>query len=118
VLGPVGRNLGAGMSGGLAFVYDPEGMLAERVNHQLVEVSAPTPGQLEEVRALVARHLELTDSPMAAAVLGSWPRARRAFRLVAPKAAVIAAVPTADGDEAEAGAAEPTRKASEPATGK
>ena len=113
ILGPVGRNLGAGMSGGRAFVYDPEGTLAERVNHQLVDVSVPQPDELAEVRALVERHLALTGSPMAAAVLGSWARARRAFRLVAPKAAVALPPP---GDESDA--EEASGKASEPATGK
>jgi glutamate synthase domain-containing protein 3 len=113
ILGPVGRNLGAGMSGGRAFVYDPEGTLAERVNHQLVDVSVRQPDELAEVRALVERHLALTGSPMAAAVLGSWARARRAFRLVAPTAAVALPPP---GDESEA--EEASGKASEPATGK
>ncbi len=113
VLGPVGRNLGAGMSGGRAVVYDPEGTLAERVNHHLVEVSHPAQEDLEEIRALVERHLELTDSPMAAAVLGSWTTARGAFRLVAPRA-TAPVTPAEEDTEGEDAAP----KASEPATGK
>jgi glutamate synthase (ferredoxin) len=115
VLGPVGRNLGAGMSGGRAFVYDPEGTLPERLNHQLIEASEPDPVDLEEVRALVERHLELTGSPMAAAVLGSWSTARHAFRRVAPKAVAMAVgAVAADDDDSE----DAPRRASEPATGK
>jgi len=113
VLGPVGRNLGAGMSGGRAFVYDPEGTLDERVNAQLVEATRPSQDELASVRALLERHLELTGSPMADAVLSSWARAGEAFRLVAPRAAAVA--PQASDEEDAEDAA---RRAPEPATGK
>ena len=41
VLGPTGRNFAAGMSGGFAYVYDPHGRLADRLNHEMVELEAP-----------------------------------------------------------------------------
>jgi glutamate synthase (ferredoxin) len=94
ILGPVGRNVGAGMSGGEAYVYDPEALLAERLNPQLVEATAPADPQLASVRRLVERHVELTGSTMGRGVLRRWARSRRAFVRVAPKAVVIA--PTVD----------------------
>jgi glutamate synthase domain-containing protein 2/glutamate synthase domain-containing protein 1/glutamate synthase domain-containing protein 3 len=86
ILGPVGRNVGAGMSGGQAFVYDPEGMLPERINGHLVEASAPTPAQLSEVRSLIQRHVELTGSAMGRSVLRRWQRSKRFFVRVVPRA--------------------------------
>jgi glutamate synthase (ferredoxin) len=90
VLGPVGRNVGAGMSGGRAFFYDPEGMLRERVNGHLVEASTPTSPELDEVRALIELHVELTGSAMGRGLLRRWARTRRAFVRVAPRAAILA----------------------------
>jgi glutamate synthase (ferredoxin) len=112
LLGPVGRNLGAGMSGGRAFVYDPEGTLADRINPQLVEASVPSAEHLAAVRSLLRTHLDLTGSPMARAVLGSWARTSRAIRLVAPRAVAMGPVPA--DEEAE----EVSRKAPQSATGK
>ncbi|MBV9040833.1 MAG: glutamate synthase subunit alpha, partial [Acidimicrobiia bacterium] len=63
VLGEVGYNLGAGMTGGQAFVYDPEANLTARLNTALVEAVRPDAELLEEVRWLIERHHELTQSP-------------------------------------------------------
>jgi glutamate synthase (ferredoxin) len=96
VLGPVGRNVGAGMSGGEAFFYDPEGVVPERINGQLVEVSRPTSAQLAVVRLLVERHAGLTDSAMGRAVLRRWSRTKRAFVRVAPRPVVLPTQPEPD----------------------
>ncbi|MFN2543545.1 MAG: glutamate synthase-related protein [Actinomycetota bacterium] len=88
VLGPVGLNLGAGMTGGQAFVYDPEAALRARVNPELVEPHRPEPEHLGELRSLLERHLELTGSERVKAILGDWDRARSAFWRVAPKSDV------------------------------
>jgi glutamate synthase (NADPH/NADH) large chain len=74
VLGPTGRNIGAGMSGGTAFVLDLE---TSRVNplalaqHDLTLAPLRETEHLEEVRALIAEHLELTGSTVAQELLGS-----------------------------------------------
>jgi glutamate synthase domain-containing protein 3 len=79
VLGPVGRNFGAGMSGGSAFVWDPQA----RLNRFVAETSPSMHrlGEIEEIelRDLIARHAELTGSPVAAAVLDEWARQRERF---------------------------------------
>ncbi len=85
VLGPVGHNLGAGMTGGQAFVFDPdtERVLA-RVNTDLVEALRPEPDDIDEVRWLVERHLELTGSVRAAELLKVWDQAAEMLWHVLP----------------------------------
>jgi glutamate synthase (ferredoxin) len=84
VLGPVGYNLGAGMTGGQAFVWDPDVNLTARLNTALVEAVRPDADLMEEVRWLVERHHELTQSPRAAELLKDWPRTVTHMWLVAP----------------------------------
>jgi glutamate synthase (ferredoxin) len=84
ILGPVGLNLGAGMTGGEAYVYDPAQSLSTSLNGDFVQADVPDAGRLEEVRALLERHVRYTRSPLAAAVLDTWETASRAFTRVAP----------------------------------
>jgi glutamate synthase (ferredoxin) len=88
ILGPTGRNLGAGMSGGEAYVYDPEDALDAKLNHQLVAAYDPAPGQLESLRRVIERHLEATGSAKAGSILRDWATAGRTFKRVAPVAEV------------------------------
>jgi glutamate synthase (ferredoxin) len=85
VLGPVGWNFGAGMTGGQAYVWDPRYQLPGRLNTQLVEAARPDETQLDELRWLVERHHELTGSPRAAAALADWDTTCDQVWLVAPK---------------------------------
>ena len=84
ILGPVGYNLGAGMTGGEAFVWDPDGHLSARLNTALVEAGRPDAELLEELRWTVERHHELTGSPRAVALLEDWSATATAMWLVAP----------------------------------
>jgi glutamate synthase (ferredoxin) len=84
ILGPVGHNLGAGMTGGEAYVYDHDGRLGNRLNPQLVEAVRPHHAQSAELRFLVERHREYTGSPLAAALLADWDATLRYFWWVAP----------------------------------
>jgi glutamate synthase domain-containing protein 3 len=85
IVGHVGMNLGAGMTGGEAFVHDPESRLQALVNHELVALARPDPGDAERLRALLRRHLDATSSPRMAGILEDWDRAAGAFWRVAPK---------------------------------
>jgi glutamate synthase (ferredoxin) len=87
VLGPVGLNFGAGMTGGEAYVLDLEGSLAVGLNEELVVAEAPDRDQLEEVRRLVERHLRYTGSARASAILDAWEGLSRAIVRVTPRAA-------------------------------
>lgn len=74
ILGPVGRNFAAGMTGGVAFVWDPE----MRLNRYVAD-TAPSlrrPGEIEaaELRILIERHRQETNSPVAAGILADWDR--------------------------------------------
>jgi glutamate synthase (NADPH/NADH) large chain len=69
VLGTCGRNFGAGMSGGLAYVLDEDGRFREMCNMQMIELETLTEDDRARVRALLERHVERTDSAKAKAVL-------------------------------------------------
>jgi glutamate synthase domain-containing protein 2/glutamate synthase domain-containing protein 1/glutamate synthase domain-containing protein 3 len=78
VLGPTGRNFAAGMSGGIAYVLDPEGRFPARCNTELVELEGMEDADLDKVRALVQEHAQRTGSTVAAGVLERWDELARA----------------------------------------
>jgi glutamate synthase (NADPH/NADH) large chain len=85
VLGPTGRNFGAGMSGGLAFVYDPDDTFARRLNFEMVDLDLLEPEDVEWLRALLRVHQSETDSAVAARILARWHEEVRNFKKVFPK---------------------------------
>jgi glutamate synthase domain-containing protein 2/glutamate synthase domain-containing protein 1/glutamate synthase domain-containing protein 3 len=97
VLGPTGRNLGAGMSGGVAFVHDADTSLPARVNPAMVRVERLRPADEPGLRALVERHAALTGSARATALLAAWDVEVAQFWTVAP----IPPVVDLDADEEE-----------------
>ncbi|AXX33013.1 glutamate synthase large subunit [Actinosynnema pretiosum subsp. pretiosum] len=82
VLGPTGRNLAAGMSGGIAFVLDLD---PKAVNKEMVELQRPSGDDLRWLREVVERHHQLTGSAVAASLLGDWPRRSAVFTKVMPR---------------------------------
>ena len=76
------------MSGGEAYVYDPDGTLEQRINGQLVAAYTPTTGQLESLRRVIRRHAQLTGSQKAQAILATWEHSYRYFCRIAPRAEV------------------------------
>ncbi|MSO41889.1 MAG: glutamate synthase large subunit [Solirubrobacterales bacterium] len=72
VLGPTGDNFGAGMSGGAAYVYDPDGKLHDNTNHELVDLDPVPQDEAEGLRELVAEHHERTGSDNAERLLADW----------------------------------------------
>src|SRR5262249_54188964 len=92
ILGPTGRNLAAGMSGGLVYVLDVEGTLDRRRNHETA--AAPVgiaPAEEAWVRHAIPVHAERTDSARAREVRRDWDRLRAAFRRVTSR--LMAATP-------------------------
>jgi glutamate synthase (ferredoxin) len=85
VLGDVGLNFGAGMTGGDAFVLDREGTLRERLNTDLVVAQEPSLARLEEIRVLVERHARYTGSARAIRLLEAWEMDASRFVHVAPR---------------------------------
>jgi glutamate synthase (NADPH) large chain len=84
VLGPTGRNFGAGMSGGIAYVYDPEGVFASLVNYEMVALDELDDADRAFLADIVRRHRDLTGSAMAERILSSWEAEIDSFRKVMP----------------------------------
>jgi glutamate synthase domain-containing protein 3 len=84
VLGPTGLNFAAGMSGGIAYVYDADGGFRGRCNTELVGFDAISPDESEELRGWVEEHRERTGSRVAARLLDDWPATLNKFVKVMP----------------------------------
>jgi len=85
ILGEVGRNFGAGMTGGQAFVYDPRETLAARLNPELVRMERPDDVAAAELRALVAEHAQECGSRWAQGMLERWEAEQGTFQRVVPR---------------------------------
>ncbi len=86
LLGQVGDNFGAGMTGGMAFVYDKKDKLGERINPETVVFQRIASHHWEaELRALIEEHAHETGSPRATAILENWVDEVQHFKQVCPK---------------------------------
>ncbi len=86
ILGPAGKNFAAGMSGGIAYIYDPDGVSRHRINMEMVELEdLSDPDETAEVRGMIEQHGKYTQSPVARAILDNWEGAVPAFIKVMPK---------------------------------
>ena len=96
VLGKVGLNFGAGMTGGFAYVLDLERDFVDCYNHELVDILRISPEGMENymqhLRRLVTRHAELTGSAWGRQILNDFRGLQYKFWLVKPKAASLAAL--------------------------
>ena len=85
VVGKTGRNFAAGMSGGIAYVYDPDGSFPGLCNLEMVGLENPLSAEDEEtVRSLLEKHTQLTQSRKAAAILKNWRKEFKHFVKVLP----------------------------------
>jgi glutamate synthase (ferredoxin) len=86
VLGRAGRNFGAGMSGGVAYVLDESGDFAKRVNTQMVGIEKLEAGiEIAEVKKLITQHLNYTKSTRAKQLLDQWDLTVPKFVKIMPK---------------------------------
>ncbi len=85
ILGPTGRNFAAGMSGGMAYVYDPRGALPDNLNAEMVELEALDDDDVEWLRGALVAHVDATDSAPAQRVLADWEDERKHFVKVMPR---------------------------------
>jgi len=85
VLGPTGRNFGAGMAAGYAYVLDEAGSFAARINPGMVDIRHLDPAEAPFVRRLLSSHVRATHSRHARALLDQWPACARQFWKVIPK---------------------------------
>ena len=82
VLGPTGRNFAAGMSGGVAYLLDPNPSL---INSEMADVEPVGAADAEFLAGLLGRYLAETGSPVAASLLDDWPSAATRLRRVMPR---------------------------------
>ena len=105
ILGPTGRNFGAGMSGGIAYVYDPDDRFASLVNYDMVTLDELGDADVDFLRTTIERHRELTGSAVADRVLESWDTEVTRFRKVMPidykRVLTVIEVAEADGLDEE-----------------
>ncbi|MDR6943092.1 glutamate synthase large subunit [Mucilaginibacter pocheonensis] len=85
ILGKTGRNFAAGMSGGLAWVYNPDGSFAENCNTEMVDLDPLTVQDEEQILALLRKHISLTGSKLAQQLLKDWNTVSTQFVKVYPK---------------------------------
>jgi glutamate synthase (NADPH/NADH) large chain len=84
VLGSTGRNFGAGMSGGVAYLYDRDGDVDRRVNPEMVAIEILTDADRDQLKTLIKRHQEMTGSQTAERMLSSWSVEVSKFRKIMP----------------------------------
>ncbi len=85
ILGPTGRNFAAGMSGGVAYVWDVNGDFSAHCNTGMVDLDPVADGEdAFELRELIEQHLQFTGSSVAARILDAWPDVLSEFVKVMP----------------------------------
>ena len=85
VLGKTGRNFGAGMSGGIAYIFDEDGDFGDHCNQETVSLETPNATDLQELEAMVRRHATYTQSERALQILAVWTTASSKFVKVMPR---------------------------------
>jgi glutamate synthase (NADPH/NADH) large chain len=98
ILGQTGRNFAAGMSGGVAYVYDPDGALPANLNGEMVDLDAFDDTDLDWLHGMLTAHVDATDSAVGQRILADWPAQQRHFVKVMPRdfKRVLAAVADAE----------------------
>jgi glutamate synthase (NADPH/NADH) large chain len=86
ILGSIGANFGAGMTGGMAYIYDPEGRAEALMNAETIVTCPVTVDHWEtQLKDLIERHLAETGSRRAEKILSDWEVSKTAFLQVCPK---------------------------------
>lgn len=85
MLGSVGRNVGAGMTGGIGYFYDNDGSFPEKVNGEIVKMQRLVTNEGEaQLKNMIERHYELTGSERADEILNSWETEKDKFWQIYP----------------------------------
>ena len=87
ILGPTGRNFGAGMSGGVAYVIDPDGSFGGRFNDAIADLLDVSPGSNDdnELKGLIEKHVKYTGSKLGSELLADWANSVTKFKKVFPR---------------------------------
>ncbi|WP_179466544.1 glutamate synthase large subunit [Mycolicibacterium vinylchloridicum] len=85
ILGPTGRNFAAGMSGGIAYVYDEHGHLGDNLNTEMVDLERLDGEDIEWLRDMLVAHVDATDSAVGQRILSDWESQLKHFVKVMPR---------------------------------
>lgn len=86
VLGPTGKNFAAGMSGGIAYVWDEDRDLYLRLNKALVSMEPVTEKHdVAEIRQMLTEHIQATGSPKAKEILSCLDQKASCFKKILPR---------------------------------
>lgn len=85
ILGKTGRNFAAGMSGGIAWIYNPDNDFTKNCNVEMVDLDPLTQQDEEQIQNLLKKHVKLTNSKLAQHLLNNWASASLSFVKVFPK---------------------------------
>lgn len=85
VIGETGKNFAAGMSGGMAFVYNPEGKFENRLNTEMVDLDPLVKEDFELLRTMIRSHFLHTGSKVANEILQDWDNYKQHFVKVMPR---------------------------------
>jgi len=85
ILGETGKNFGAGMSGGIAYVYDPNKTFAAKLNGDMADLEMLEDFDKELLQQMVRNHFSYTSSKMALDLLNDWENALGRFVKVMPR---------------------------------
>ena len=85
VLGGTGRNFGAGMSGGIAYVYDSDGTFPNRLNREMVDLDPLEDEDVDFLRDVLTRHAAETASSVATKLLAEWDSTISRFSKIMPR---------------------------------
>ena len=84
ILGNTGRNFGAGMSGGIAYVYDLDGDFETKCNKETFELEKLSKDDFKDLNKFITKHKDLTGSEVAKSILKSWDKEKEKFVKVMP----------------------------------
>ena len=102
ILGDVGRNFGAGMSGGIAYVWDPKKKLKQYANQEMIEIEPPKDQEtVDEIFSMITKHYEYTDSKKARYILSNWEQQVKYFHRIIPREYRLALMKMEAEEEAE-----------------
>jgi glutamate synthase (ferredoxin) len=105
ILGETGRNFAAGMSGGIAYVWDSAGTFRQKVNKEMVDLEPLDQNDLDYLKDRIEKHVEYTDSSRGKEILDGWQAEQSRFVKVMPidyKRALAELRKLAEQEQAEA----------------
>jgi glutamate synthase (NADPH/NADH) large chain len=85
ILGQTGRNFAAGMSGGVAYVYNPDGTFEENLNAEMVDLDELDSDDVDWLHGTIQAHVDATDSAPAQRILTDWENELKNFTKVMPR---------------------------------